>query len=190
MTFAEQYKSACGDVLGELARTLDSVDPDALERLTNAILEAKQVFFVGVGRVMLSLQAVCKRLAHLGIQTHYVGEITEPAITKDDLLIVGSGSGGSLFPLGIARKARATVDCKIVHIGSNPNSELREICDFMVRVPVRTKLYLEDEIESCQPMTSLFEQSLLLLGDVLAKLIIERRGLDMKELWRFHANLE
>ncbi len=85
MTFAEQYKAACGDVLGELARTLDSVDPDALERLTNAILDAKQVFFVGVGYVMLSLQAVCKRLAHLGIQTHYVGEITEPAITKLDM---------------------------------------------------------------------------------------------------------
>lgn len=190
MTFAGQYKAACGNVLNELTRTLDSIDPDALERLTDEILNAGQVFFVGVGRVMLSLQAVCKRLAHLGIKTHYVGEITEPAITKDDLLIVGSGSGGSLFPLGIAKKARNAVNCKIVHIGSNPESEMKEICDFMVRIPVRTKLYLEDEIESCQPMTSLFEQSLLLLGDILAKMIIERRGLDMKALWRCHANLE
>lgn len=190
MTFAEQYKATCYGVLGELTRTLDSIDPDALECLMEAVLNAEQVFFVGVGRVMLSLQAVCKRLAHLGIRTHYVGEITEPAITKNDLLIVGSGSGGSLFPLGIARKARSAVDCKIVHIGSNPNSEMKEICDFMVRVPVRTKLYLEDEVESRQPMTSLFEQSLLLLGDILAKMIIERKGLDMKELWRYHANLE
>lgn len=190
MTFAEDYKNACGAVLGELTQTLERIDPASLERLTEAILNAEQVFFVGVGRVMLSLQGICKRLAHLGIKTHYVGEITEPAITKNDLLIVGSGSGGSLFPLGIAKKARSAVDCKIVHIGSNPNSEMKEICDFMVRVPVRTKLYLDDEIESCQPMTSLFEQSLLLLGDILAKLIIERKGLDMKELWRCHANLE
>ena len=188
--FAKQYQADCAAVLDELGRTLASIDPASLERLADEILKAEQVFFVGVGRVLLSLQSVCKRLAHLGIKTHYVGEITEPAITKKDLLIVGSGSGASLFPLGIAKKARSTADCKIVHIGSNPNSEMKEICDFMVRIPVRTKFYLEDEIDSCQPMTSLFEQSLLLTGDILAKMIIERQNLDMKGLWQYHANLE
>ena len=190
MTFADEYKRACDDVTAELRHTLASVDPDQLMRLRDEILKADQVFFVGVGRVMLALQCVCKRLAHLGIKAHYVGEITEPAIKKDDLLIVGSGSGGSLFPLGIAKKARAAVDCTIVHIGSNPNSEMKDIADFMVRIPVRTKWYLEDEIDSCQPMTSLFEQSVLLLGDVLAKMIIEEKHLDMKGLWQYHANLE
>jgi 6-phospho-3-hexuloisomerase len=188
--FHEDYKKACNDVLDELGRTLASIDSASLERLADEILAADQVFFVGVGRVMLALQCVCKRLAHLGIKAHYVGEITEPAITEKDLLIVGSGSGASLFPLGIAKKARASVNCKIVHIGSNPNSEMKEICDFMVRIPVRTKFYLEDEIDSCQPMTSLFEQSVLLMGDILAKLIIEQREIDMKSLWKYHANLE
>ena len=188
--FANQYKKTCDAVLDELRLTLNSIDPESLEKLADAILSADQVFFIGVGRVLLSLQSVCKRLAHLGIRAHYVGEITEPAITKNDLLIVGSGSGASLFPLNIAKKARNTVGCKIVHIGSNPNSEMKDICDFMVRVPVRTKFYLDDEIDSCQPMTSLFEQTLLLVGDILAKMIIERQGLDMKGLWQYHANLE
>lgn len=190
MAFKENYEKACTDVQEELRRTLESIDPGSVERLMEEILSADQVFFVGVGRVMLALQCICKRLAHLGIKAHYVGEITEPAITQKDLLIVGSGSGGSLFPLGIAKKARAAVDCRIAHIGSNPNSEMKEICDFMVRIPVRTKFYLEDEIDSCQPMTSLFEQSVLLLGDILAKMIIEDRQLDMKALWQYHANLE
>ena len=188
--FSKQYQDTCAAVLDELKRTLDSIDPASVERLAQAILEADQVFFVGVGRVLLSLQSVCKRLAHLGIKAHYVGEITEPAITKNDLLIVGSGSGASLFPLGIAKKARSAVDCKIVHIGSNPNSEMKDIADFMVRIPVRTKFYLEDEIDSCQIMTSLFEQAVLLLGDILAKMIVEQRQLDMKALWQYHANLE
>lgn len=188
--FATDYKNTCDAVIDELKKTLDSIDPASLEKLTEAILAADQVFFIGVGRVLLSLQSVCKRLAHLGIKAHYVGEITEPAITKNDLLIVGSGSGASLFPLNIAKKARKTVDCKIVHIGSNPNSEMKDICDFMVRIPVRTKFYLEDEIDSCQPMTSLFEQTLLLVGDILAKMIIEKQQLDMKGLWQYHANLE
>ena len=188
--FARLYNKARVDVLKELDLALSQIDPLAAERLKNDILAADQVFFVGVGRVMLSLQAMCKRLAHLGIKAHCVGEITEPHLNTEDLLIVGSGSGGSLFPVAIARKARETVGCKIVHIGSNPNSVMREIADYMVRIPVRTKQYLPDEIDSCQPMTSLFEQSLLLFGDILAKLIIEEKQLDMKELWRYHANME
>lgn len=189
--FAEQYKETCKAVLGELEKTLFSIDEEMLERLLEEILNAKQVFFVGVGRVLLSLQAVCKRFAHLGIKTHYVGEITEPHFGEGDLLIVGSGSGGSIFPLNIAKKARETVPgCKIIHIGSNPNSEMKEIADFMLRIPVRTKQYLEDEIDSCQIMTSLFEQSILLLGDILAKMMVDRQKLDMKALWEYHANLE
>ena len=86
-------------------------------------------FFVGVGRVMLALEAIAKRWAHLGVKTHLVGEITEPAITPNDLLIVGSGSGTTLFPAGIAQKAHQ-IGAKIVHIGSNPNSPLREISEF------------------------------------------------------------
>ena len=191
MTFAERYAKARTDVIAELDKTLSSIDPAQIERLYDEIQKAKQVFFVGVGRVMMALQCVCKRMAHLGVRAHCVGDITEPAITNDDLLIVGSGSGGSLYPLGIAKKARAVAPgVKIVHIGSNPNSEMKDIADFMVRIPVRTKFYLPDEIDSCQPMTTIFDQGILLLGDILAKMMIETQGLDMKGLWQYHANLE
>ena len=188
--FAVRYDKTRRDVLDELERALGSIDPASIERLKDDILAADQVFFVAVGRVMLSLQSVCKRLAHLGIRAHYVGEITEPHLNENDLLIVGSGSGSSLFPVASAGHARATVNCRFVHIGSTPDSVMKELADYMVRIPVRTKLYLDDEIESCQPMTTLFDQSLLLLGDILAKMIIEEKQLDMKTLWRYHANME
>ena len=71
-----------------------------------------------------------------------------------------------------------------------PNSSLAPITDLMVRIPVQTKLYLEDEISSNQPMSSLFEQSLLLLGDIVAKMIVERKQINLKSLWQYHANLE
>ena len=185
----ETYPQAVDLILSELSTSLHAIDPESVEKLIAAVESAEQVFFVGVGRVMLSLQAIAKRWAHLGIRAHLVGEITEPAITKNDLLIVGSGSGTTLFPAGIAQKAYA-VGAKVVHIGSNPNSPLKDIVEFMVRIPVRPKNYLPDEIDSAQPMTSLFEQSLLLLGDAAAKMMIDRRALDMKALWQYHANLE
>lgn len=187
--FKSMYVQDSNLVLTELRKTLDSIDSESLERLVDVILDSDKVFFVGVGRVLLSLQAITKRFAHLGINSHYVGEITEPAITDKDVLIVGSGSGESLFPLGIAKKAKK-LGAKVVHIGSNPNSSMKECADFMVRIPVRTKLALEDEIDSKQPMTSLFEQTLLLLGDIIAKIIIEKKGLNMHALWEYHANLE
>lgn len=187
--YKDNYNSTMKEVLTEISMALGAIDPESVEKFVEAVLAAKQVYFVGVGRVLLALQAVCKRLAHLGLKTHYVGEITEPAITDKDLLIVGSGSGASLFPLGITKKAHA-IGAKIVHIGSNPSSEMKDLCEFMVRIPVRTKNYLADEIDSVQPMTSLFEQSLLLFGDITAKMIIAKRDIDLKSLWRYHANLE
>ena len=187
--FTERYIATRDCVLSELEKALLMIDPGSVERLKDEILAADQVFFVGVGRVLLALQCVVKRLAHIGISTHFVGEITEPAIGQGDLLIVGSGSGSTLFPLAIAGKAKC-VGAKVVHIGSNPNSPMKEHADFIVRIPVRTKQCLDDEIDSKQPMTSLFEQSVLLLGDIIASLIIEEKSLDLNILWRNHANLE
>lgn len=183
------YRETTSIIIDEIKLALDCIEVEQVEMLIEAINNADKVFFVGVGRVLLSLEAIAKRLAHLGINTHIVGEITEPAITKNDLLIVGSGSGTTLFPVAIAKKAH-DIGAKTVHIGSNPNSELRDICDFMVRIPVRTKYYLQDEVDSVQPMTSLFEQSLLLLGDTIAKMLVENKNMELKSLWQYHANLE
>ncbi|MDR1133896.1 MAG: hypothetical protein LBL05_07000 [Synergistaceae bacterium] len=187
--FGEKYRGYASLVLDENAAALRHIDPSQVEMLVNGILDARKVFAVGVGRVMLSLQAFVKRLAHLGVDAHYVGEITEPAITPDDLLIVASGSGESIFPKGITRKAKS-LGARVIHIGSNAESGIKPYCDGMVRIPVRTKLALPDEIPSGQPMSSLFEQSLFLLGDIAALAIIDKKGLDISSLWEYHANLE
>lgn len=176
-------------VLEECRKVLMAVSEEDTEKLINEILSANKVFFVGVGRVMLSLKSVAKRLAHLGIETHLVGEITEPAISKGDILIAASGSGESIFPKEIAKKAKS-LGAKIIMIGSNRESTLAGISDFMLRVPTNTKMNCADEIESQQIMTSLFEQFLLLYGDIIAKIIVDKKKINIKELWQFHANLE
>lgn len=185
----ETFNGSCELILAECRVALSRIDPAAAERLLNAILDSDKVFFIGVGRVLLSLEAIAKRLNHLGLDTVVVGQIIEPAITGRDLLVVGSGSGETLFPVVIARKAKL-LGAKVAHIGSNPESSLKPVTDIFVRIPVRTKLARPDEVDSQQPMTSLFEQSLLLFGDSLACMIVSRRKLDLKSLWQRHANLE
>lgn len=187
--FKTRYEETCKLVLSEIEGALAGVDIQAAEKFVNDILNADDVFLTGVGRVMMSLQAFCKRLTHLGIKAHCVGDITEPAIKKTDLLIVGSGSGESIVPVAIAKKAKE-FNAKVVHIGSNPNGTVSHYSDYMVRIPTRTRLYLEDEVDSKQIMTSLFEQVLLIFGDVIAKMVVDDRDIDLKELWQWHANLE
>jgi 6-phospho-3-hexuloisomerase len=187
--FDGKYLDTCKLVLDEINNALTSADIASIEKLTDDVCKADKVFLIGVGRVMMSLEAFAKRLSHLGIDANCVGDITEPAITDKDILIVGSGSGESIVPVAIAKKAKS-LGAKVIHIGSNPNGSMKDYCDYMVRIPVRTRLYLEDEIDSKQIMTSLFEQSLLILGDVIAKMIVDERKIDLRELWQYHANLE
>ncbi len=118
-----------------------------------------------------------------------VGQITEPPIGKNDLLIVGSSSGESVIPLSIAKIAKS-FDAKIVHIGSNENSSMNKYSDLFIRIPTSTKLKVEGEIKSEQPMTSLFEQSLLIMGDIISMQLIELDSNNKGDLRLRHANLE
>lgn len=183
------YKNTVNTVLNELNEILLTVDEESTKILIDEILKSDKVFFVGVGRVLLSLKSVAKRLAHLGIDTHIVGEITEPAIRKGDLLIAASGSGESIFPKEIAKKAKS-LGAKVIMIGSNKESALAKAADIMVRVPTNTKMNCPDEIKSSQIMTSLFEQFLLIYGDIIAKMIVDSKNIDISSLWECHANLE
>ena len=183
------FKDSYNMILEECREALDKMEPASVESFIAELERAEKVFFVGVGRVLLSLEAMAKRLSHLGIRCEIVGGITEPSITERDLLVVGSGSGESIVPVAIAKKAKS-LGARIVHIGSNPQSSLAPFVDLFVRIPVPTRLALPGEIASKQPLTSLFEQSLLLFGDAVACMLIDRHNLDMKTLWRFHANLE
>lgn len=184
------YDSQKNLLLGELTQSLSSVQEEQVEQLADLICGAEKVFVVGVGRVLLMLQALAKRLNHLGIEANFVGAIDEPAITERDLLLVGSGSGESAVPLAIVKIAKR-YHAQIAHIGSNAQSSMTEYEDLFVRIPCRTKLGLADEIDSKQPMSSLFEQSLLLLGDLLAMRIMEKKKItDIHALWKKHANLE
>lgn len=109
-------------VLDELEKSLGAVKEEEVEQFVDMICDAQQVFVVGVGRVLLMLQAFAKRLNHLGIKANYVGAIDEPAITEHDVLVVGSGSGESVVPLEIRRSQRNTMQrlCILVPMNTVP----------------------------------------------------------------------
>ncbi|ELK47852.1 SIS domain-containing protein [Bacillus sp. SB49] len=183
------YTAAQRKITEEITTTLTNVNSEDVDRLIAEINKAEKVFFVGVGRVLLSLKSIAKRLSHIGIQTYVVGQITEPAITDKDLLIVGSGSGETQFPLIIAGKAKQ-FHAKVAHIGTNPDSSMSKYADLFIRIPITSNTEDEGAVVSEQPMKSLFEQSLLLLGDTLALMMVDEKNIELNSLWEYHANLE
>ncbi|MDR0362715.1 MAG: sugar isomerase [Planctomycetota bacterium] len=176
-------------VLREVGTALESVADAETEAFMAALERAETIFCLGVGRVGLAVSAMVKRLNHLGLSAYMVGDLSEPAATDKDLLVIASGSGESAIPVAIAAVAGGK-GVPIAYIGSNMNSRVARMAAVKVRIPVGTKLALPDEVPSGQIMSSLFEQSVLLYGDIVALAYSRRKGLDLHALWRRHANLE
>jgi 6-phospho-3-hexuloisomerase len=128
---------------------------------------------------------------HLGKTVHVVGESTTPSIQAGELLILGSGSGQTRTLLTIAQKAQSQ-GANILLFTTNPTSPLANWADQTVVLPAPS---LEDvaevrDVKSMQPMGTLFEQSLLILCDIIILWLMLRTGVSASQMRGRHANLE
>lgn len=183
------WQSLAKAVSQEIREVLSRVDPGEADTLIREILKAEKVFVFAVGRVFLSLQCFAKRLAHLGIDIQVVGSVTEEPITPKDLLLIASGSGESKLPAEIAKIAK-NHKARVGLITSSRTSTIKSIADFCIHLPCPTKANKNEGVKSIQSMSTLFDQSLHIFGDILCILIQKKKGVTNEELWRRHANLE
>lgn len=177
-------------ILEELNQAMAQLNPKELDALLAAMtVPGRRVLCVGVGRVLISMKAWVKRLRHLDIDLNFVGAESEEPIGAGDLLLVTSASGESVFPVEIAKKAKS-LGAEVFYIGCTVPSTASQLSDGIVKLAGRTKFALPGEIRSIQPMSTLFEQQLYLLGDVLALELMARNGWDEAYVKSRHANLE
>ncbi len=177
-------------ILQELSRTVTNVEPSSLERLARTLMDAKRVFVAGSGRSGLMMRAFAMRLMHMGFPVFIVGDTTTPAIGKDDLLVIGSGSGETGALTVFAGKAKA-FGARVALLTTYPDSTIGRMADVIVRIhaPARKGPRKADS-ESIQPMGSLFEQSLLIVLDgVIMKLMLDK-PVAIERMVKQHANLE
>jgi 6-phospho-3-hexuloisomerase len=186
MHFREGKKAA----LVEIERTLDRVDPEAVEQMVQFLLDAKTVFIAGAGRSGLMIRSFAMRLAHLGRSVQVVGDVTTRGIGAGDVLLAASGSGETRGILAMAQSA-AENGGKVGVITIFPESSLARLAACWVVIPAPTpKSQQETPETSIQPMGSLFEQSLLVTLDVVAMMLMEKLGQTSEQMFRLHANLE
>lgn len=188
-------EAGVGYSLSRISRELDSVitavvheDPVALAVLADLIAEAPRVFVLGAGRSGLALKMTAMRLMHLGLDVHVVGEVTAPAIARNDLLFTASGSGttGSIVR---AAQTAAAAGAGVAVITTAPESPLAQLAAVSIVVPAADKLDRSGS-SSAQYAGSLFEQTVMILGDALFHALWQRSGRSADELWPRHANLE
>jgi 6-phospho-3-hexuloisomerase len=176
-------------VLGELEAALGKVSPDEFEAFLDELIKERRILVVAVGRVLISMKAWVKRLCHLGLDINFVGSETEGPVGKGDLLIIASSSGESVFPVGIAKIAREK-GAVLLYLGCSPESTAAKLADKIVLLTGRTKFAKPGEFNSAQPMSTLFEQQLYLLGDIITLELMRIKGLDEAAVKSRHANLE
>ncbi|MEA5010496.1 MAG: SIS domain-containing protein [Angelakisella sp.] len=176
-------------ITDELTRAMLQIDNTQAEAFVQELLSARRVLVVGVGRVLISLKAWVKRMLHLGIDINVVGSETERPIFEGDMLIVASSSGESAVPKTIAAIAKEK-GAHVAYIGCTANSTIAQMADSRLLLAGRTKYALPGEFASAQPMSTLFEQQLYLLGDAIALMVMEQKGLSEADVKSSHANLE
>ncbi len=175
-------------ILGEIEMTLSEITDARFEVVLEEILRADRVFLFGMGRTALIMKAFAMRLMHLGLKTHVVGDVTTPSIGDRDLLLVGTESGETPSVVLVCKKARES-GSRIVSFTKNRVSSVVSLSDEVLFIVMDSEAQ-KDRTGSIQPMGNVFQQSLLILTDILVKVLKDRLGISSKEMFKNHANLE
>jgi len=187
------YKSLVDSVLKENKEVLDSVSNDSLEALIDELLCADNVVCFGAGRMGLSLRSFSMRLNHLGIKSGFIGDTYLCPVTKGSIFLAVSGSGRTSSVLNYASIAKSK-GARVVSIVGDYNSSLANLSDFSVVFKSCNgglhSLDSDKKVKTIQPMSTLNEQAMLLLLDIIALMIIQRQNIKPEDFVSKHFNIE
>lgn len=182
----------------KIEEQLSAIDRKGIDQLVESLTNAKRIFIGGAGRSGLVAKAFGMRLMHLGFTVYVIGEVITPAINKEDLLIIVSGSGQTISVVVAARIAKEK-GVKIVSITSNPNSDIGKLSDVIVQIKGRRPEDAKRDYEARQlignhepltPLGTLFELSAMVFLDSIIDELMLRYQKSEEELKKLHADLE
>jgi 6-phospho-3-hexuloisomerase len=173
-------------ILEAVKRSVSSVDPAATEKLIDLIVssktDSKTIFVFGVGRSGLSGQFFCVRLVQMGLDVHFIGDMTTPVIRKGDLTILVSNTGKTMSATYTANIA-GRVGSKVVSITSNADSNLANASDLVIHLPASK----DKERSSNAPLGTVFEESSNLFFDSIVPLIMKKLNMTESDMRKRHA---
>lgn len=183
-----QLATALATVQQEILLAVSTVQESDVDPLIAGLTDARRVFVLGTGRVGLAAQAFAQRLMHLGLTAHWIGDVGTPSLGPGDLLLVCSGSGETaamriLAELAVQRGVR------VATITRQPQASIGNLSETVVRLMASAEQG-NNSVDSVQPMTSLFEQSLYVLLEAIVLMLMEHLGQTEAMMQQRHFNLE
>jgi 6-phospho-3-hexuloisomerase len=171
------------EILNEIESALSKSDFKNCDVFIDSIISARTIITYGAGRVGLAMQSFSKRLVHLGFNSYFLEDSSVPATNSKDLLILGTGSGGTPSVRVIAEVAIKN-KLKIHTITATPSSIVASMSSQIIFLNTLSKDVFENQNASIQPMTTLFEQTLgIFLDSIVLELMntLGENNLTMKE---------
>lgn len=170
-------------VLDEMRTVFAAMEPNAPSKLASEVQRARRTLIYGVGRNGLVLQALAMRLMHLGLDGHFVGQLSTPPIGPGDLLIAAMALGRLPTADAVVTKASET-KARILIVTARPR--LVANADVVINLPAQT---MADPMKSVLPLGSPFELALSILCELAVVELMQKLGLSNADLAKRHTNL-
>lgn len=161
---------------------VESADATCTESLIDGILDGRKVFVYGSGRSGLVGQLFAVRLVQLGLDVHFVGEMTTPIIGKEDLTILISYTGRTSSVVQTAQIARR-IGSRVICITGKAGSPLTTVSDVSVVLDIPHS----EELGKTAPLGTIFEDSSLLFFDCIVSELMARTGNTEEDMRNRHA---
>ncbi len=179
----KEVQEAKDYLLDTISRTLSPKLDEPIEKTCEWILKARKVFVYGVGRSGLIGQAFAIRLIQLGLDVHFIGEVTTPIVEKGDLTIIVSNTGQTMSAVQTANIARRE-GVAVIAITSKASSKLGHAANIIIPVEVPKGI---EERKDLAPLGTIFEDATLVLFDMMVVRLMKQLDRDEKSMRSRHS---
>jgi 6-phospho-3-hexuloisomerase len=174
--------------LQEIADAVRSVSDTEIDGVVEELLAARRIACYVGGREGLVMRGLVMRLFHAGLDVHYVGEMTCPAVGPGDLLVLSCGPGRISMVEALAGVAKRD-GARLLYLTAQPENPPADRADRIVRITAQT-MADDRETAAVLPMGSAYEIALFVLVDLITNGVRRRRSESVEELRSRRTNLE
>jgi 6-phospho-3-hexuloisomerase len=188
----ERFLNTLLEIADQVKKNSDSIDTDQILKLIEFIIEIDskngRIFIYGAGRSGFIGRCFAQRLMHLGINSCFVSDAVTYRYSKEDLLILVSGSGETISPKAIAEEAKI-IGGKIALFTGNLKSTIAKLSNLVIKVEGKSKEKAISQ-DSLAPFTSLFDISTLSILDSIGASLMVLLGITESDINKRHASIE
>ncbi|MFW9898977.1 MAG: 6-phospho-3-hexuloisomerase [Candidatus Thorarchaeota archaeon] len=188
----EIFDETMNEIASQIRKNSNIINKNDIVYLIDLILQVRntknKIFVYGAGRSGFVGRCFAQRLMHLGIKSCFVSDAVTYQYTKNDLLVLISGSGETTSSTAIAQKARE-IGGKIALLTVNINSSIGKLSDCVIKIEGKSKDMAVSE-KTFAPYTSLFDISTLSVLDSIGGVLMNILGVTEVDIDKRHASIE